>query len=165
MTPRFVHLHVHSEYSLADSVVRIPELLAAARAAGMPAVALTDQGNLFAMVTFYKAALAAGVKPIVGADVWLRLADDGKPPARVVLLCRNRAGYANLARLVSRSYMEGQESGLPVVHAAWLEEGGADGLAGQLVGKGQGLLDHPIYLGGVGPDAGVGAQKFIHRQV
>ena len=128
MSQGFIHLHVHSEYSLADSVVRIPELLAAVRAAGMPAVALTDQGNLFAMVMFYKAALAAGVKPIVGADLWLRLADDGRPPARLVLLCRDATGYANLARLVSRSYLEGLEAGQPVIRADWLEGGAAAGL-------------------------------------
>jgi DNA polymerase-3 subunit alpha len=97
VTSLFVHLHVHSEYSLVDSVVRIPELLAAARVAGMPAVALTDQGNLFAMVTFYKAALAAGIKPIIGVDVWLRQGEDGRQPARLVLLCRNAEGYANLS--------------------------------------------------------------------
>ena len=72
MTPGFVHLHVHTEYSLVDSVVRVPELVAAAAAAGMPAVAITDQGNLFGLVKFYRAALAAGVQPIVGAEVWLR---------------------------------------------------------------------------------------------
>ncbi|MBC6945387.1 MAG: PHP domain-containing protein, partial [Gammaproteobacteria bacterium] len=139
MSRAFVHLHLHSEYSLADSVVRIPELLAAVRAAGMPAVALTDQGNLFAMVMFYKAALAAGVKPIIGADVWLRLADDGRPATRLVLLCRDATGYANLARLVSRSYLEGLEAGLPVLHAAWLEAGGAAGLIA-LSGGRQGVL-------------------------
>ncbi|MCC7488524.1 MAG: DNA polymerase III subunit alpha [Gammaproteobacteria bacterium] len=152
MSADFVHLHLHSEYSLSDSVVRIPELLAAVRRAGMPAVALTDQGNLFALVMFYKAALAAGVKPIVGTDIWLRLADDGRPPARLVLLCRDAAGYANLARLVSRSYLEGQEAGLPVVHASWLEAGGATGLIA-LSGGRQGILGAAL-AGGRSDEAG-----------
>ncbi|MBW7931817.1 MAG: DNA polymerase III subunit alpha, partial [Gammaproteobacteria bacterium] len=128
MTPGFIHLHVHSEYSLLDSVIRIPELLRTARDAGMPAIALTDQGNLFAMVMFYKAALAAGIKPIIGADVCLRFDADDRQPAPLVLLCRNAAGYANLARLVSRSYLDGLVAGRPVIDAAWLEEGGAEGL-------------------------------------
>jgi DNA polymerase III subunit alpha len=128
MTPGFVHLHVHSEYSLVDSVVRIPELLAGARSAGMPAIALTDQDNLFAMVMFYKAALAAGVKPIMGAEVGVRLRDDGRPPGRLVLLCRNQTGYGNLARLISRAYLEGQEAGLPLIRREWLADGAAAGL-------------------------------------
>ncbi|MCK6372249.1 MAG: DNA polymerase III subunit alpha, partial [Gammaproteobacteria bacterium] len=123
----FVHLHVHSEYSLCDSVVRIPQLLASARAAGMPAVAVTDQGNLFALVGFYKAALAAGIKPVVGADVWLRW-EAGKAPVRAVLLCRNPRGYQNLSSLISRSYLEGQEAGLPLIRREWLEDGATDGL-------------------------------------
>ncbi|MDE1888587.1 MAG: PHP domain-containing protein, partial [Gammaproteobacteria bacterium] len=68
----FVHLRLHSEYSLADSVIRIPELVEAVAAAGMPAVALTDQGNVFALVKFFRAAEAAGIKPLIGADLRLR---------------------------------------------------------------------------------------------
>ena len=69
MSHGFVHLRLHTEYSLSDSVVRVPELVAAVAAAGMPAVAVTDQGNLFAMVKFYREALKAGVKPLVGVDL------------------------------------------------------------------------------------------------
>ena len=68
----FVHLHLHTEYSLVDSVVRIDDLVAAAAAKGMPAVGVTDQNNLFAMVKFYKAALGAGIKPIIGVDLLVR---------------------------------------------------------------------------------------------
>src|SRR3569833_4748651 len=71
MTPAFVHLRVHTEYSLVNGVVRMKPLVNACAKAGMPAVAVTDQCNLFAMVKFYKAALAAGVKPLVGVDIWL----------------------------------------------------------------------------------------------
>jgi DNA polymerase-3 subunit alpha len=128
MSGGFVHLHLHSEFSLADSVVRIPELLAAVRSAGMPAVAITDQGNLFGLVNFYKAALAAGIKPVVGADVWMRWGPEPRAPTRLVLLCRNAEGYTNLARLISRAYLQGQEAGLPVLQQSWLEEGGTRGL-------------------------------------
>lgn len=69
MSASFVHLHLHSEYSLIDSTIRIAELVEATADAGMPAVALTDEANLFALVKFYKAAEGAGLKPIVGADL------------------------------------------------------------------------------------------------
>ncbi|SVC96913.1 uncharacterized protein METZ01_LOCUS349767, partial [marine metagenome] len=67
-------MHVRTEYSIADSVVRVPQLIRAARRARMPAVAVTDRSNLFAMVKFYKAAIAQGIKPIIGADVWIETA-------------------------------------------------------------------------------------------
>jgi DNA polymerase-3 subunit alpha len=73
---QFVHLRLHTEYSLVDGIVRVPELMASVAASGMPAVALTDQCNLFAMVKFYKEALAAGVKPLIGVDLWIREAGE-----------------------------------------------------------------------------------------
>src|SRR5690606_24521286 len=127
MSSGFVHLHLHSEYSLVDGIVRIPALVKAVAAAGMPAVAITDQGNLFAMVKFYKAAQAAGVKPIVGVDLWVRCDAEGSPPHRLVLLCQNQDGYRNLTRLVSRTYLEGQHRGMPMLDRAWLG-GHTDGL-------------------------------------
>src|SRR5690606_18718824 len=104
---KFVHLKVHTEYSLLDSVVRVPELMAATATAGMGAVALTDECNLFAMVKFYKAALAAGVKPIIGVDLWLA-EGERQPASRLTLLCQNHKGYLNLSRLVSSAYLEGE---------------------------------------------------------
>ena len=82
MSARFVHLRVHTEYSLVDGLIRVPELVKAVRAAGMPAVAVTDQSNLFGMVKFYRAALAAGVKPVVGVDLWLENPADRAQPHR-----------------------------------------------------------------------------------
>ncbi len=116
----FVHLHLHTEYSLSDGVIRIKPLIKAVAAAGMPAVAVTDQGNLFGMVKFYKAAMAAGIKPIIGADIWVE--DPGSPErrSRLVLLCRDLAGYRALSRLLSKSYLHGQQQGLPVVAREWL---------------------------------------------
>ncbi len=128
MQPTFVHLRVHSEYSLVDGLVRVKELVAAAVADGMPAVALTDQSNLFAMVRFYKAALAAGVKPVIGVDVWLRDADDPAKPFRLVLLAQNQRGYRNLTRLVSRSYQHGQHLGRAMLEREWLDASSCEGL-------------------------------------
>src|SRR5216110_85470 len=126
----FVHLRLHTEYSLSDSVVRVPELVAAVAAAGMPAVAVTDQGNLFAMVKFYREALKAGVKPLVGVDLLIAEEGERQPPTRLTLLCQSPAGYRNLARLVSRAYLEGQERGTPRIERAWLSSGELEGLIG-----------------------------------
>src|SRR2546423_15065759 len=126
----FVHCGSPTDYSLSDSVVRVPELVAAVAAAGMPAVAVTDQGNLFAMVKFYREALKAGVKPLIGVD--LQVAEEGErqPPTRLTLLCQSPAGYRNLARLVSRAYLEGQEQGTPPIERGWLSTGGLQGPIG-----------------------------------
>ena len=124
----FVHLRLHTEYSLLDSVVRVDELMDAAAAAGMPAVALTDQSNLFAMVKFYKAAQKHGIKPIVGVDALLNEPGDRAEPSRLVLLCQNLEGYQNLTRLVTRSYLEGRRRGLPQLERAWLTPESVAGL-------------------------------------
>ena len=122
MNPRFVHLRLHTEYSLVDGTVRVKPLMKTAAAQGMPAVALTDQCNLFAMVKFYKAALAAGIKPIIGVDAWIRPALESDQPSRMVLLCMNNTGYQSLTQLVSRSYLDGQHGGMPMIEVDWLRE-------------------------------------------
>lgn len=127
MSRPFVHLRVHTEYSLVDSVVRVNNLMAAVAAAKMPAVALTDQHNLFAMVKFYKAAQQRGVLPIIGADLLLRDPEQADAPQRITLLCQNRAGYLNLANLISRGYLEGQQRGTVLLESGWLC-GNTDGL-------------------------------------
>jgi DNA polymerase-3 subunit alpha len=143
---QFVHLRLHTEYSLVDGIVRIPTLMAAAAAARMPAIALTDQCNLFAMVKFYKEALAAGVKPLIGVDAWIREPGERTPPSRIVFLCQNLAGYRHLTQLVTRSFLEGQLRGPPMLERAWLEpamleglivlSGGAEGDIGQALARG-----------------------------
>jgi len=138
MTAQFVHLHLHTEYSITDSVVRVRELMDATAAAGMPAVALTDQNNLFALVKFYRAAMKAGLKPIVGAEIWFRMHDEDEP-SRLILLCRNNDGYRNLSRLLTRAYLEGQQEGIPVIGREWLEAGAADGLMALSGGRGGGI--------------------------
>ena len=85
-TPAFVHLRLHSEFSVTDSTVRIDRLIAAAQADGMAALALTDLANLFGMVKFYRAARAAGVKPIIGVDCWITNESDRDKPGRLLLL-------------------------------------------------------------------------------
>ncbi len=122
MSADFIHLRLHSEYSLSDGLVRIGPLVARCRELGMPAVALTDQVNLFGLIKFYKAALAAGIKPIVGADLWVKNPDAPRQPDRLTLLVQNRTGYRNLTALISRAYLEGQHLGLPQVEAAWVLE-------------------------------------------
>ncbi len=127
MNPRFVHLRLHTDYSLVDGTVRIPQLMQVLREQGMPAVALTDQSNLFAMVKFYSAAVAAGIKPLIGCDVLLRASEPGESPMPLVLLVRDDTGYANLIRLVTRSYLEGQHDNHPTIEREWFE-GHSEGL-------------------------------------
>ncbi len=89
----YVHLQVHSQYSISDSLVRLPQLVDAAKTGGMQSLALTDDSNLYAAVKFYKACTGVGIKPIIGADVRVSVsqADDNK--GRLTVLCRNNAGY------------------------------------------------------------------------
>jgi DNA polymerase-3 subunit alpha len=143
---QFVHLRLHTEYSLLDGIVRVPELMAAVADARMPAIALTDQSNLFAMVKFYKGALAAGVKPLIGVDAWIRECGERAPPTRIVFLCQNLTGYRHLTQLVTRSFLEGQQRSVPMMERAWLESavlkglivlsGGAEGDIGRALARG-----------------------------
>ncbi len=128
MAAEFVHLRVHTEYSLIDSVVRVPRLVEAVAHAAMPAVAVTDQSNLFAMVKFYRAALARGVKPLIGVDLLVREGGEHQPPSRLTLLCQSQAGYRNVTRLVSRAYLEGQQRGVPMIEREWLTADTLEGL-------------------------------------
>ncbi|MDA0275424.1 MAG: DNA polymerase III subunit alpha [Proteobacteria bacterium] len=126
--PRFVHLRLHSEYSVSDGIVRIDEAVARAAAEGMPALALTDSANLFGMVKFYSAAREAGVKPLIGADCWLRNGADRDKPFRVLLLCASREGYLRLCELLSRAWLKHQHRGRAELDAGWFDELGSEGL-------------------------------------
>src|SRR3954467_5004955 len=103
--PQFIHLRLHSEYSVADGIVRIDDAIAKAAADGMPALALTDLANLFGMVKFYKAARSKGIKPIIGCDVLVAAEDARMPPSRALLLCQNREGYLRLCDWLTRAYV------------------------------------------------------------
>ena len=133
-TDSFVHLHVHTEYSTLDSTVRTKELVAAAAEQSMPAVAMTDHGNLYAAVEFYQNAVSAGVKPILGCEIYLAptsLTDKKEVPGRknsthLTLLAKNEAGWKNLVKLVSIGHLEGDYLGEPRVdreHLAKYAEG------------------------------------------
>ena len=91
--PRFVHLRLHSEYSVTDGIVRLADAVKRAAGDGMPALALTDLGNLFGLVKFYSAARGKGVKPLAGADVWIANPAAPESASRLLLLVRNREGY------------------------------------------------------------------------
>ena len=122
MKNEFVHLRLHSEYSLVDGLVRIKPLAAKAAYMAMPAVALTDFNNFFGLIKFYKASQAAGVKPIVGADL-LVLDEDGEgSPTQLVLLAADQQGYKNLTNLISKAYQDGQRMGVPTIKRSWLPE-------------------------------------------
>jgi DNA polymerase III subunit alpha len=142
----FVHLRVHSEFSLADGIVKVDRLADRAAAAGMPAVALTDRTNLFGLIKFYQACLQRGIKPVIGAD--LRFCDsnaDADNDFRCTVLAADQRGYGNLITLVSRAHQRGERRGL--VERSWLAEcnaglillSGADkGDVGQALLRGQG---------------------------
>lgn len=121
----FIHLRVHSEYSLYDGIVKVKKLVAAAAEKNMPAVGLTDQTNLFALIKFYKAALSSGIKPICGVDLWVvNSTDESAEPTRLTLLVKNGKGYKNLMELVSKAYAEGQtlQSEFALVRREWIKE-------------------------------------------
>ncbi len=118
----FVHLRLHTEYSLVDSTIRIKQLMPAVEEGGMPAVAMTDQNNLFAMVKFYRAARAQGLKPIFGVDILLEDEEDETLLYHMILLCQNNVGYHNITKLISLAFMEGQKLGVPRVTHSWIAE-------------------------------------------
>ncbi len=120
MTTPFVHLRVHTEYSLVDGLARLKPLVKAAVAHGTPALAVTDEANLFGLVKFYKAAQGAGLKPIIGADLWLANPHDEQHPYRLTLLAMNDVGYRHLTELISRGWMEGQRLGRAELRRDWV---------------------------------------------
>jgi DNA polymerase-3 subunit alpha len=142
MPQAFVHLHLHSEFSLIDSTLRIKQLVERTLELGMPAVAITDQFNLFALVKFYQAAVAAGIKPIVGADVLLNNPEDPDHASGLVLLCQNQQGYLNLCRLLSKGYQDGQYHGVPYLRRDWISEHSAGLIA--LSGGREGDVGHAL---------------------
>ena len=111
---KFTHLHTHSHYSLLQALPKLPELIEAAKADGMEALALTDNGNMYGAIEFYKECQKQGIKPIIGVDAYLasrtrfdKQAGVDKDRFRLVLLCKNQIGYKNLLKLVTASYLEG----------------------------------------------------------
>ncbi|AZD90657.1 MULTISPECIES: DNA polymerase III subunit alpha [Pseudomonas] len=127
MPASFVHLRLHTEYSLVDGLVRIKPLVKTLAGMGMPAVAVTDQNNMCSLVKFYKAAMGTGIKPICGADLWLSNKDPENPLSRISLLVMNAVGYRNLTELISRGFIDGQRNGQIIIEREWVAEA-AEGL-------------------------------------
>ncbi|MEW6415877.1 MAG: DNA polymerase III subunit alpha [Pseudomonadota bacterium] len=142
--PRFIHLRLHSEFSITDGLVRLNDAVERARATGMPALGLTDLSNTFGWIKFYRAARGAGVKPLFGCDVWLSQATDRNRPSRLLLLVQHREGYRRLCELLSRAYQENMYRGRAEIDPAWFAEGteGLIALSGGDAGNvAQALLD------------------------
>ena len=146
MTQGFVHLRVHSEYSLYDSTIRVKKLIGKAAELGMTALALTDQANMYALLKFYKGCLDNGIKPVLGADLWLENSEDQTQPFRITALCQTPEGYLGLRELISRAYSENQHYEHAILKKEWLFEknagliilsGAREGDVGQRIIKGK----------------------------
>ncbi|MGL6408788.1 DNA polymerase III subunit alpha [Aeromonas veronii] len=143
--PRFIHLRVHSDFSMVDGLQKINPIVGAAAANNMPALALTDQMNMCGLVRFYGAAHSKGIKPIVGADFWVQSDELGDEQFRLTLLAMDNDGYQNITLLISRGYQRGHVQGRPVIDKSWLAEhakgvivlsGGREGDVGKFLLKG-----------------------------
>ncbi|MDR2637955.1 MAG: DNA polymerase III subunit alpha [Zoogloeaceae bacterium] len=132
LSPRFVHLRCHSEYSITDGILRLSEAVGRAAQDKMPALAVTDLMNLFALVKFYKSARGKGIKPIVGADCWIANPDDPNRPHRLLLLVKNQRGYRQLCALLTRAHIAPQwpekAQNRAQISREWFAESGCDGL-------------------------------------
>ena len=119
----FIHLRLHTEFSVVDGTNRIDEVVKAAAADGQAALAITDLSNLFGAIKFYKETRGKGVKPILGAEVYLEgIGKDAASTSRLVLLVQNQQGYLNLSELLARAYTQNVVKSLPVVKLAWLKQ-------------------------------------------
>ena len=121
--PRFVHLRLHSEFSITDGIVRLDDAIKRAVKDGMPALGMSDLMNIFGMVKFYKACRGKGIKPIVSCDIWLENGEDRDKPFRLMLTAKNREGYRRLCELLTRAFTHNQYRGRAEIKRAWLEEG------------------------------------------
>jgi DNA polymerase-3 subunit alpha len=143
--PAFVHLRLHSEFSIVDGIVRVDDAVAGAAADGMPALGLTDLSNLFGMVKFYRAARDAGIKPVVGCEVFISNDKDRDKPHRLLLFCQSRGGYLRLCELLSRAFRFNQHRGRAEIDRAWLTAESTEGLillsGGQFGDLGQALAN------------------------
>ena len=146
MLPDFVHLRLHSEYSITDGIVRIDKAVSCARDDGQPALALTDLGNVFGLVKFYQAARKSGVKPLLGADIWVGDPQEPDEASRLLLLCRSNNGYRQLCELLSRGALFPGRRDRVVLDPTWFHELGCDGLIA-LSGASEGDVGQAILQG------------------
>ena len=131
--PQFIHLRLHSEYSIVDGLVRIDEAVQRAAQDLQPALAITDLTNLFGMVKFYKAARNKGIKPIIGCDVWITNPAQPDKPSRLLLLVKNNDGYLQLCELLTQAWLTNQHLGRAEIRPEWLAalpKGGLIALSG-----------------------------------
>ncbi|MEW6991264.1 DNA polymerase III subunit alpha [Colwelliaceae bacterium 6441] len=143
--PRFVHLRVHSDFSMSDGLNKVKPIIAKAADLKMPAIALTDQTNLCGLVKYYHAAHGAGLKPIIGSDLWVKSDELKDELSRLVVIATNNEGYKNLTELISKAYLRGHIQGKAVIDKSWLIEyapgllllsGGREGDVGLALVKG-----------------------------
>ncbi|MCL1076981.1 DNA polymerase III subunit alpha [Parashewanella spongiae] len=142
--PRFVHLRVHSDFSMSDGVAKVKPILSRAAELKMPAIALTDQNNFCGLVKFYGACHSSGIKPIIGADFWMQ-SKESDDLSSLTVIAMNNDGYQNLTQLISQAYLRGEIAGKTVIDKEWLPKynegllllsGGKDGDLGQALLKG-----------------------------
>jgi len=143
--PKFIHLRVHSDYSMCDGLNKVKPIIAKASDLGMPALALTDQTNLCGLVKYYHAAHGAGIKPIIGCDFWVKSDELEDELSRIVVLTTSNVGYKNITELISQAYLRGHIQGKAVIDKAWLIDyapgliilsGGREGDIGKALIKG-----------------------------
>src|SRR3990170_5383447 len=127
---RFVHLRLHSEFSITDGIVRIDDAVARAVEDRMPALAITDLANVFGMVKFYNAARGSGIKPVIGCDVWIENEQERDKGQRLLLLVQSPKGYLRLCELLSRAWLENQHRGRAEIKRSWLVKAGTQGGTG-----------------------------------
>lgn len=152
--PKFIHLRVHSDYSMCDGLNKVKPIVSRAADLKIPALALTDQTNLCGLVKYYHATHGAGIKPIIGADFWVQSDELPGELFRLVILASNNIGYKNLTELISNAYLRGHIQGKAVIDKAWLVEhaeglillsGGREGDIGKALTKGNmSLVDQMI---------------------
>ncbi|MDP7591179.1 MAG: DNA polymerase III subunit alpha [Litorilituus sp.] len=147
--PKFIHLRVHSDYSMCDGLNKVKPIIGKAASNNMPALALTDQTNLCGLVKYYHAAHGAGIKPIIGCDFWVKNTALGDELSRIVVLSTNNVGYKNLTELISKAYMRGHLQNKAVIDKEWLVDfkeglillsGGREGDIGKALLKGNQVL-------------------------
>lgn len=147
MEPGFIHLRVHTEYSISDGLISIPDLFKQAETFKMPAIGITDQNNLFAAVKFYQAAFEAGIKPILGIDI--NVVDEDKNDYAVTLICQDNDGFKQLILHTTNSYLHGQQKGIPTIHHNWLNAENTKGLIALLgfnSDVGQAIINNELML-------------------
>ncbi|MBS1170568.1 MAG: dnaE1 [Burkholderiaceae bacterium] len=127
---QFIHLRLHTEFSIVDGLVRIDDAVKSAAADSQPALAITDLSNLFGLIKFYRAARGAGVKPIAGCDVWITNDEQRDKPSRLLLLVKNHNGYLRLCELLSKAWLENQHRGRAEIRIEWLQALTRDGNPG-----------------------------------